>query len=196
MSTIALKLNTTDLTRTLRALGSRAPKAIARAINRSVKTARTVQVREMAKALGGLTQKAIGPEVKTSSATPERLSGQVSVTGRPIPLVHFKATGPEPSRGRGRGVSYRIGGKRKRIEDAFLATMASGHRGVFRRAASLDRKSAGAWSKNLPIVELHGPSLPEVFAAVSRKGLAAGQEALRKNLTHELRWALEQSASS
>jgi hypothetical protein len=78
---------------------------------------------------------------------------------------------------------------------AFIATMRSGHRGVFMRVGASSRRSAGARSANLPITELHGPSIPLVFGKHLAAGLARGEAQLRKNLVHELRFALQESAA-
>lgn len=114
------------------------------------------------------------------------VEGRLSASSKRIPLSKFSPTGPLPSRGRGKGVSYRIGGRRQRVADAFLAQMRSGHQGVFRRIGTSERRSAGGWSKNLPIVELHGPSVGRVFAKFRPQGVARVREAFEQNLTHEL----------
>jgi hypothetical protein len=81
-------------------------------------------------------------------------------------------------------VSYRIGARgRQRLDTAFIARMRSGHTGVFRRTGDT----------RLPIVELFGPSITRVFSKHRPAGLAAGQASLRKNLQHELGWAIDQA---
>lgn len=174
----------TDTTKAgLRRLRDKYPVAVARALNRATASARTVMVRGMAADMG-LKQAVIRKDIVTTEASAGRLFTRLAVSGAPIPLIHFSAKGPYPSRGRGRGVSYRLPGSKGRIADAFIAQMASGHRGVFRRVGRA----------RLPIVELHGPSLPKVFEKVSPAGLAHGEASLQKNLIHELKWALQQAA--
>lgn len=64
-------------------------------------------------------------------------------------------------------------------------------------AAKGDRKSHGAWSFNLPIYELHGPSIAYVFERkAAGPALARGQEQLVKNLAHEFRFATGGSAAA
>lgn len=135
---------------------------------------------------------------RLQQATQTRLVASIGVGLSRIPLIDFNARGPEPSRGQGRGVSYRKSGVTQRLADAFIATMGSGHRGVFRRVGALGRgqqgpsasrkKSRGAWSPNLPIVELRGPSLGHIFRKYRPAGVQVVNEALVKNLGHELDW--------
>jgi hypothetical protein len=64
--------------------------------------------------------------------------------------------------------------------------MSSGHRGVF------ERRGAG----RTPIRELRGPSLVNVFAKFLGLGADTANEALLKNLRHEISFALSQVAPS
>lgn len=171
----------------LQALGREAPRAITRALNRTIASARVLARRALAADLG-LAQKFIDRDLATRNATFARLEAALTVRGRRLPLIAFGARGPEPSRGRGRGVSYRIGtGGRQTIASAFLATMPSGHRGVFKRRGT----------KRLPIAELFGPSLPHVarrrvFEAVRVKSSAD----LEKNLQHEIAFLMKGRADA
>jgi hypothetical protein len=125
-------------------------------------------------------------------ATFSTLRGAIEITGRRIPLIELKATGSEPSRGRGQGVSYSLGGQRRRRGTAFITTLKSGHRGVFKRLGPSVSKSTGAWSKNLPIVELRGPSIPRVAAkrSILNALKTVGQVTLARNLNAEIRFVL------
>jgi hypothetical protein len=191
---ITFRFDATQAERALDQLGTRAPAVIARVINRTATSVRAVMAREIAKDIG-LPVGPIKDALKVQSAIPQAddIRARISVSGAKIPLAKFHASGPLPSRGRGT-VSARIGGTRKRYEGAFLAQMRSGHIGVFRRKGPSTRKSRGAWSPNLPIVELKGPSLPQVFAKYVPLGIARGQEQLVKNLEHEVGFALAQAA--
>jgi hypothetical protein len=168
------------------------------AMNRAITQGRTVMSREIARDTGlnvGVVRKAL----PISQATLERAEAAFRAGFTRIPLIDFKAKGPEPSRGRGRGVSYRLPTGKGRLPDAFLATMESGHRGVFRRAgkagsrtgrvmgALSQRKSRGAWSPNLPIVELYGPSLGHVFAKYRPMGMARTKEAFDTEFAHQMK---------
>jgi hypothetical protein len=194
MATITLRLDTTDFQRAVRKLKAKAPVAIARSLNRAAKSAHTAQARAVAQDMGipvGTAKKAMRIEEATAGA----LVSRVEARGARLPLIAFRARGPEPSRGRGRGVTARLPGGAGRYPRAFIATLQSGHRGVFERASALTRRSRGAWGKNLPILEKHGPSIPHVFNKHRAVGIAAGEASLTKNLSHEFRWALEQSAT-
>jgi hypothetical protein len=158
--------------------------AFSRAMNRSAISARAVGARVVAKDLG-LRVGTIREQIKISRATVVDLTVTLSVRGRRIPLIEFSASGKEPSRGKGRGVSYRLGGQRRRIPTAFIATMKSGHRGVFRRILR----------GRLPIVELLGPSIAVAF---SRKPIVEAisnrfREAMSTNLQHEIEFEVRQT---
>lgn len=86
--------------------------------------------------------------VVVKKARGAELSARVTVTGSRIPLYRFGAKQTK------RGVTYRIkkGGGRGIAPSAFIATMRSGHTGVFKRKTK----------KRFPIYELRGPSLPHV----------------------------------
>jgi Prophage minor tail protein Z (GPZ) len=149
---ITVKVDVTDWNNAMRRLARDAPRAASRALNRTAQNVQTVAVRLMAQDVG-LQNNAVRPSVKIDRATPARPAAAVRTTGKRIPLIAFNASGPEPSRGRGR-VTYRIGrGGRHSVPGSFIATMPSGHRGVFKRRTT----------RRLPISELFGPSLPRVM---------------------------------
>lgn len=175
---------TEALTRRLLELGQDAPRAATRAVNKTLASLKTATVRALAQNVG-LRNSDVSPSIQISRATWSRQFGALVVTGKRVPLLAFGARGPEPSRGRGQGVTYRLPGGRGRAEHAFLATMRSGHRGVFQR-----RPGAG----RLPITELFGPSLPHAMVS---SGILAAQEAngetlLAKNMNHEIDWIIRQ----
>lgn len=162
----------------INALELKAPNAIARAINRAADSGRTAMTSSISKDTG-LRSKDVRGEIKVHKATPAKLGAALSVAGKRLPLVMFRATGPDPSRGKGRGVSYKLPTGRGRVATAFFATMKSGHRGVFRRVGTA----------RLGITELHGPSLPKVFEKFIPVGQARANEMLLKNLRNEIRFA-------
>lgn len=189
---------TEELTRRLLELGEDAPKAAARAVNRTLSSLKTLASRGIAADLG-LTRKFVDRSLRTQRATVAREIGTLSVggyrderdrltpSGR-IPLVAFGARGPEPSRGRGPGVRYRLPGGRGLATHAFLATMRSGHRGIFRRKGEAGR---------LPIGELYGPSPTRVFKnKILQDALVNAEATLAKNLDHEIGWILSQRVSA
>jgi len=173
----------------LRAFSPALTNIVVRAINRSITSARAAVVPAMAADLG-LKQKDVRDALKFRKATWASPEARIAASLKRIPLIDFNARGPEPSKGRGRGVTYKLSGTRGRLEQAFIVTLRSGHRGVFMRKAGSTHKSVGAWSKNLPLdKEKKGPSLGHVFKKYLPLGLARAKEAMATNLKHELSFA-------
>jgi len=172
-----------------------APNAIARALNRSITSARVFMRRTVADDVG-LQQNVVDKDFSVMEARPDKLKATLEVKGKRIPLVKLGARGPLPTRGRPPYVTATVGGQRKvygpvaGTPTPFMARMRSGHIGVFRRMPPSLRKSVGAWSLNLPIVELRGPSLVRVFIKHLAEGYAHAEEALAKNLEHEMAFAM------
>ena len=166
-----------------RALANLGPKKMKRVAIRSLKRAGTAGRASMSKAITkdtGLKARKVKDEIKIK-VEPAQVS--LTVTGARIPLIEFRARGPEPSRGRGRGVSYKLPNSRGRIKTAFIARMPSGHRGVFHRKGP----------KQNPIRELFGPSLTKVFEKFVPDGAKVAAAALVKNLRSEIAFALTRS---
>lgn len=190
MSGLGLKLNISDLEQAVAYLKAKYPAGIGRALRRAAKAASTSMARSVAKDLG-IAIRSVGSEIQVREA-PTGDAIFVSVTGLRLPLIAFKARGPEPSRGKGKGVSYKLGTEgRSRVPNAFITRVGvGGHRGVFVRVGDSKRKSVGAWGKNLPIKELFGPSLPHVANKHMPEIREAGMASLVKNLQHEAEYAL------
>jgi hypothetical protein len=157
-------------------------RASVRAMNRAMASARTVMVRAVANDTG-LKQKDVRDAIPLTEATYTRFEARIAASLKRIPLIKFNARGPEPSRGRGRGVSYRLKGSRGRLPHGFIATMPSGHRGVFERTPG---KFMRTKPKRQAIHEKFGPSLGRVFKTHRPAGIARLQEAFMKNFDHEL----------
>jgi len=156
-----------------------ADRAIPRALNRAINTAATFAGREIAKDMGlkvGDAKRAL----TIREATFSRPEASLSASRKRLPLIAFSARGLEPSRGKGRGVTYRLGtGGRARAEHAFIATMPSGHRGVYARSNE----------SRLPIHELRGPSTGKVLEQLRPQILQVAREAFEKNFAHEFKRA-------
>lgn len=176
-------------------LRAKYPQAEVRALNRALVSAEAVMSRSIA-ADTGLPVGAVKKAVKSRRATLHERAAQLRASLRRIPLIDFRARGPEPSRGKGAGVSYALGAQgRSRVPWAFIATMKSGHRGVFMRSGQsrvTSRTRTVARRPRLPIRELFGPSLGRVFIKYVPLGQKAAEESLAKNLAHELRFAISQ----
>lgn len=166
-------------------------KALVRALNRSINSARTAVVQQMARDTG-LKSKDINAALELRQAWVNgefnSIEASLKATLVRLKLSKFNPSGPRPSRGKGRGVSYRLGSARRTVPNAFLATMRSGHEGVFKRVGDSARKSAGARGFNLPIVELKGPSLGHVFKKFRQLGIDRAKEVFEKNFEHELKF--------
>jgi hypothetical protein len=157
-------------------------RAFVRAANRSIKSGRTVMVRLIAGDTG-LKQKDVREAIRLQEASAARPEARMDARAKRIALIKFGAKGPMPSRGRGKGVSYKLNGSRGRIENAFLARTrrqddGSGgdHLGVFVRAGR----------KRLPIKEKFGPSIGQVFSKYRAQGVARTLEVFDKNFDHEM----------
>lgn len=173
-----MRLDFRDFHKGLHELGKKYPQAIRRALKRAGTSGRA----EMAKLISkdtGLPSGKVKDEIRMES--PSDTTVVLVLVGKRIPLIQFGARGPEPSRGRGRGVSYRLPGGRGRVSNGFIATMPTGHRGVFVRRGD---------AKRLPIVELMGPSLVRVFQRFLPQGESAAQESMTKNLRSEINFAM------
>lgn len=174
---VTVKVNVKGLEQGLARLRRSAPLAIRRAVARAGTAGRTAMAKEITTDTG-LPSRRIKKEIRVDRVGDTAL--RLEIRGRRIPLIDFKARGPEPSRGRGRGVSYKLPGGRGRAPRAFIATMPSGHRGVFQRRGSGSN----------PIYQLHGPSLVHVFEKFLPLGAKRAREALVKNLKSEFAFAL------
>lgn len=180
---VTVNLDTRSTERAFQQLKDRAPIAIARALNRAGASAKTVMVREVAKDLGTKAGD-IRDRIGIMEALAHRLQVTLTASSKRIPLIDFRARGPEPSRGKGRGVSARLPGGVGRYPHAFIATLKSGHRGVFQRTSK----------SRLPITQLHGPSVARSFTKHVQVGITRGVEQLIKNVRSELRFALSRAA--
>lgn len=187
MAAIQIQFKNSGAVAGLAHLGPVGDRAVTRALKRTGVSARAVMASLIAKDTG-LRVSRVREDMRID-VPPGGQSVSVSVSGRRIPLIEFRASGPQPTRGRGRSVSATVG-QRRSYPGAFIARMGTGHVGVFKRAQTLTRRSKGAWSQNLPIKELFGPSLPQVFTKFLPEGAARAEEALAKNLEHELAFEL------
>lgn len=190
----SLSLTTKPIEDFVTRLGREYPAATARGLNRTATSERAVRAREIASNMGvkvGVAKDAI----RLERATRERQVAKLITSGKRIALIDMGARGTVPSRGRGNGVSYRNpGGGRGRISDAFIAKMASGHVGVFKRNANAKRHGPAPNRSQLPIHELFGPSIAVVFAKLAPAGEQRLKDTLLKNVQSEVTYALSKGA--
>lgn len=200
MIKIKCTIDATQVKAGLQALGTGAPKASMRAINRTLDGTKTRAIRDIAADLGikQADLRHVGRGAGALSvyrASEQSLRGSLQGTGARIPLYDFGAKDTQDARRKmgdsvkrlvhfvthGQGVTYRMQGKMKRLPHAFTARMASGHIGVFQRKGK----------RALPVRELFGPSLPHVFRKHIESALKAfASEALQNNLRHEIGYLL------
>lgn len=185
--TVKMTFDAKQFVENVRSLRAKFPRAYVRAANRTATTAATALSRAVSKDMG-IKVSDVRKNIRIKNATLEQPVAVVSATVRRVPLIAFKGRGPWPSRGR--GIVRAMG---KTYPNAFIAVVGRGrHKGIFTRPLgdkSL-RKSKGAWSKNLPITELRGPSVWESARKHVNDALAKASEAWVKNMTHELNWVM------
>lgn len=160
----------------LQGYSGRFMRASVRALNRSIGSGRTVMVREMARDTG-LKSKDVRDALVMREASPSRLEVSLVARLRRIPLIDFKA------RMTSRGVVAKLPGGAGRYPNLFIATMASGHTGVFGRTGQFGRNDNPKLER---ISERFGPSLGQVFAKFRPLGLARVLEVFEQNFDHEL----------
>ncbi|MBN2397100.1 MAG: phage tail protein [Deltaproteobacteria bacterium] len=162
-----------------------AAKVTARAINRTlsgVKTDASAEIRNEITA----TKKYVDRTFKIQKASTVNLRGAVSSTGRPLPLIAFSTRKTK----KGVSVLVKKGRTRKVIPHTFIATMKSGHEGVFWR-----EKVGGKMVGRLKILQRYGPRVPDIFSneSVMKTVEAKANERMTKNLSHEIDYELLRS---
>ncbi len=188
------------------------PKVVQRALSRTADSTRTFMAREISGAMG-LKVGTVKANLKIDLGS---LVARVRASGKRIPLIQMGARGPEPSRGKGRGVTIAggaaasgfmsSGSRRVRLEHAFIATMPnSKHRGVFLRSRftpgglryskkpHTDKKTGRLHhGRREVIVEQYGPSIADFFIRARPDGQRFAGMTLARNVAHELTFAFGQ----
>lgn len=138
-----------EATHILRAVPRAAPRVFRRAINRTVDMAATDLKRRVGTKITAKKGE-IAKGLSKKKATYANLTGSIGAQPFRPGLLGFPGT-----RQTKRGVTYRVSRSagRKTIEHGFIATMPSGHRGVFARGGP----------SRLPIREARGPSIWKVI---------------------------------
>ena len=151
--------------------------AVSRALNHTIKKAKTSASREIKDQYNIRRVSDVKKSLRVNLSSREILEAQLIATGSPMPLIAFR---PRQIK---KGVSVQVfRGQRKRIKKAFIATMRSGHTGVFARGRySSDGfvfryQRARPHGNDLPITELKTTSIPG----------ALSNDVVLKNLTSKL----------
>lgn len=128
--------------------------AAARALNRAAVSTRAQAVREIRERYN-IKAGAARAQMRIERASRSRLTAAVVVSGRPIPLIEFAA------RRVAAGVSVEVRrGRRLTLRGRFIATMKSGHVGVFERIGKFGRRGNPRLEK---IGEKFTVGLPSMF---------------------------------
>jgi hypothetical protein len=156
------------------------PLAASRAINKTSQSTRSTAVKLIANDMG-IKQKDIRSSITLLKATRIKLQAVVQARGKRLPIIKLDPHALQNNV----GVTYKgQDGQRKQIAGAFIAAMKTGHRGVYKRAPGV---------KRLPIMELHGPSIPHVFCQA--KITQALEETVNTrwpvNFQHEVQFELQ-----
>lgn len=181
---IELKIDTASVQRAVGDIKDGLPRVLTRVLNRSLSEVRTLVKRGIAEDTG-IPVSQVDKSLTSEEANFGRLVARLVVRGRRLPLTAFKA------RQTRKGVTYSVGSKGRTLaESAFIATMRSGHTGVFRR-----RGKFPALAGRLPIDELKGPSLPRVLANqwIARGWQKQGEAVVQKNLDRETKFFIERA---
>ena len=191
MVNLSVKVDTSRVDTVFAMLPTRGQRAIVRSLNRGIIAGRVVLARAIATDLGWKVGDVKAKSLKIDKANFGRAVAVCrAASKRPIPVSKLRPRGTLPSRGKGTGVSWRVGGQTYRNENAFLATMRTGHTGVFVRVGG-QRRGKGAWSLNLPIKQLTGPSIADLFGKYADEAHARAIQVTIENLERELKVALQ-----
>jgi hypothetical protein len=174
-ATTTIEFDATAVEALLKQYPKRAQTATMRALNRALTTGHAEIARLIAKDMG-LKVGDVKAALRSTKATKTRLEIRLAASAKRIPLIKFTA------RQTNSGVSYNVGaggGGRKKLAHGFIATMPTGHVGVFTRKTN----------KRLPIDEKFGPSIGGVLARYRAQGIEKMRAAFEARLAHELKFA-------
>lgn len=185
---VNVRTNADSVITDLLAAATETPDAMVRALNKMAEQVKVASSRELRAAGYGIKAADIKATMRVRRATRSSLSAAVVAKGAPIPLIKYGA------RKTSKGVSVKVLNGRKVIAGAFIATMPSGHTGVYVREPGAIHKKVGqgksaSWHA-LPIRELFGPSVPAALGneVIQRSLQQFIAEKFPKLLEHEHQW--------
>jgi hypothetical protein len=160
---------------------------LARAINHTVAKAKSSSSRDL-RAAYQIQSKYAKKALAVSKASRNSLEGKLMASGKPIPLMAFK---PRQNK---QGVSIRVKNSRKTIKSAFIATMPSGHKGVFARGMytkdgfKFRTKRVKKTGPDTPITELNSQSVQGMYAnkVIVNNLRTKIEDSFPKRFVHEL----------
>lgn len=174
-----------DLQETLAGVRNGIPRVISGAQNKTIKTGESRIVKDLAKMINlpqgspsaqrrdlkrGTSQKFIRDYISVKKSNQETLLAEIRFKRKGIPLFAYKPIQKKA----GVSVKPRKDKPRQVLKNTFIATMGSGHRGIFERRR-LGSKSSGPRHGRLPVDERYGPTILGVYEG--SPGLAAALEA-------------------
>lgn len=203
MAGFEININKADLAeveKLMRGVKNGYPTVVSSGINKTLTGVRTDSVKEIQK---DITPKAkiIRKTFKIHKASKVKLKAAITCTGGFLPLYHYKAKQTK------KGVSVKVSkrGKRTLWRGAFIATMKSGHTGVFTRekppyktnkSPKLPWKRFGFFAGHsygrLPIREIFGPRIPGIMGKdeVMQPILIKAGDRLQKEIDTRLNYEL------
>ena len=183
MSYITVKADISSALEKFGMVEDEAKKAIVRALNRAAKSVQVQAAREIREAGYNLKASRIKKALTVRQANANVLQAGIRAIGRPISLYEYGA------RSTSKGVSVNVKGGRKLIKHAFIATMPTGHTGVFMRKPGVIQGKRGKMIQARALGhELFGPAIPSMFVSeiVTRAMTSKLNEQFPKELDHEL----------
>ena len=160
-----------------------AKRVIAKALTATAKTGKTKAARQIGRSYG-LRSTAVREHLIAFRARREDLRANIVAFGGPLKLAKA-AKGVRQTK---RGVRANAWGERELYKGTFIATMASGHRGVFKRATR-----GGLRVGRLPVRELFGPGVsdaladPEIHTPLREELTADAAKKVGREIDRELR---------
>jgi len=134
-----------------------ARKAIVRALNRTADSTKVEAARQIKASGFGVKVATIKKSLSVRKAVGDILQAEVHSRGRPIPLIEFNARQTK------KGVTANVKRGRKLWPGAFIATMSTGHTGVFTHKPGMQTGKRGKPIHNRTIREEFGPGVPSQF---------------------------------
>ncbi len=164
-----------DITRTV------ALKASVRALNRTIKSMRVEAKKEAAEHLGlKLTLKEVKRKFQLILATQAKPRATMILIDRGTPLIRFKPRSItiKTARGKRKGVTIEVEGKRELVPGGFRIKLKSGKKGIYKREGD----------SSLPIFQMLSTKLFEFFnrGDVIGRLRQFAQVTMQKNVTHEV----------
>ena len=191
---VTAKLDTEPLRRRLKQLEKAAARrTLQRSLSKAKRVMKTEARRQVQRRLN-VSVRGFNRATKTTTALRQRraLAAEVRIQGLPVPAIEFRGT-----RQTKRGVSVQIkpGGARTIWKNSFIATMDSGHRGVFQRHPQKIKPRTKPKYHALSIREMMGPHVIRALDRPRTRRLvtAKGKRAFLDEFDRQVKLSLSES---